>query len=46
MNTDSADERQKRITTAAYFKADARGFQPGYELESCLAAEAEVDETT
>jgi hypothetical protein len=27
---------------AAYFRAERRGFAPGYEIEDWLAAEAEV----
>jgi hypothetical protein len=30
------------IRTAAYFRAQGRGFAPGYEWEDWLAAEAEV----
>lgn len=33
--------RAARIAVAAYYKAQARGFQPGHELEDWLAAEAE-----
>ncbi len=33
-----------RIATAAYFKAEARGFAPGGELQDWLAAEREVAE--
>lgn len=35
-------ERQEMIRTAAYFRAERRGFAPGYEWEDWLAAEAEV----
>ena len=35
-------ERAEYIATAAYFRAEARGFTPGHELEDWLAAEAEV----
>jgi len=35
-------EHHARITTAAYFRAMQRGFEPGHELEDWLAAEAEV----
>ncbi len=31
------------IEIAAYFKAQARGFAPGFELDDWLAAEKEVD---
>ena len=30
------------IALAAYFKAEARGFEPGHELEDWLAAEREL----
>lgn len=33
---------QSRIEIAAYYKAQARGFAPGHELEDWLAAEKEV----
>ena len=35
-------EMSCRVAMCAYFKAEARGFEPGYELEDWLAAEAEV----
>lgn len=38
----SHEDREARIAAAAYFKAQARGFQPGHELEDWLAAEAET----
>jgi hypothetical protein len=38
-----ADAREQRIREAAYFKAEARGFAPGHELEDWLAAEAALD---
>jgi len=46
--SDSANEpdfgaRLQRIATAAYYKAEARGFVPGLEMEDWLQAEAEVD---
>lgn len=31
-----------RIATAAYYKAEARGFMPGRELDDWLEAEAEM----
>jgi len=40
--TPNADARQHMIAEAAYYRAEHRGFQPGYELEDWLAAEAEV----
>jgi hypothetical protein len=36
-------QRASLIATAAYLRAQNRGFQPGHELEDWLAAEAEVD---
>jgi len=32
----------EQIAIAAYLKAQARGFEPGHELEDWLAAEAEI----
>jgi hypothetical protein len=38
----SADEkRRQRIADGAYRRAEARGFEPGQELDDWLAAEAE-----
>lgn len=34
-------ERIAHIAVSAYYKAQARGFQPGHELDDWLAAEAE-----
>jgi hypothetical protein len=36
-------QRSSLIATAAYLRAQQRGFAPGHELEDWLAAEAEVD---
>lgn len=36
------DARYSRIAERAYYKAEARGFEPGHELEDWLAAETEV----
>lgn len=41
INDPYGEDRRSRIAAAAYFKAVARGFEPGYELEDWLAAEAE-----
>jgi len=35
--------REEFIRTAAYFRAERRGFAPGGELEDWLEAEREVD---
>lgn len=39
----SAEERQRMIVTAAYFRAERRDFESGHELEDWLEAEAEID---
>jgi hypothetical protein len=39
------EEREERIRTAAYFRAERRTFQMGREREDWLAAEAEIDAT-
>jgi hypothetical protein len=38
-----ADEREARIAELAYFKAEKRGFEPGYELADWFEAAQEVD---
>jgi len=37
------EERERLVATAAYFRAERRGFAPGYEVLDWLEAEAEVD---
>jgi hypothetical protein len=37
------EQRAALIAEAAYYRAEKRGFAPGYETEDWLAAEAEVD---
>jgi Protein of unknown function (DUF2934) len=39
----TAEERQQWIATAAYFRAQRRGFTPGQEAADWIAAEAELD---
>lgn len=39
-----AEDRLNYIATAAYYKAEARGFVPGLEMDDWLDAEAEFDE--
>lgn len=41
--TARAGAREAEIARGAYYRAERRGFEPGYELEDWLAAEAEVD---
>jgi len=36
-------ERYHGVAEAAYFRAERRGFLPGYELQDWLDAEAELD---
>jgi hypothetical protein len=38
-----ARERYRGVSEAAYFRAEHRGFLPGYELQDWLDAEAELD---
>ena len=40
----SPEERHDMIVTAAYYRAECRGFAEGCELEDWLAAEAEIDQ--
>lgn len=35
--------REEQVRLAAYLKAEARGFEPGQDLEDWVAAESEVD---
>jgi hypothetical protein len=37
------EERQQMIADNAYYRAERRNFEPGYELIDWLAAEAEID---
>lgn len=39
----SAQDRQRMIADAAYYRAQARGFAPRLELDDWLQAEAEID---
>lgn len=38
----SAEERRRLVEKAAYFRAETRGFTPGYELQDWIEAEVEV----
>jgi hypothetical protein len=38
-----APSREALIATAAYYRAERRGFLPGHEQEDWLAAEREID---
>lgn len=37
-------DQNSHIAILAYYKAQARGFEPGHELEDWLLAEAEVSQ--
>jgi hypothetical protein len=39
----TAAERVRMIETAAYYRAERRGFVTGHEAEDWLSAEAEID---
>ena len=41
--TITADERVRMVETAAYYRAERRGFVSGQEAEDWLAAEEEID---
>jgi Protein of unknown function (DUF2934) len=36
------EDKSCRIALLAYYKAEARGYEPGYELQDWLDAEAEI----
>ena len=40
----SLEERQRWVATAAYHRAEKRGFAPGYAIQDWLEAEAEIDQ--
>lgn len=42
----SRSDRMEHIAVSAYYKAQARGFTPGRELEDWLQAEAELTATS
>ena len=42
----SPDERLRRIREVAYYRAEERGFAPGFELLDWLEAERAVDEAS
>ncbi|MCP5245833.1 MAG: DUF2934 domain-containing protein [Burkholderiales bacterium] len=41
-STKSKSDMQSLIAVAAYYKAQARGFTPGHELDDWLTAEKEI----
>ena len=42
--TESAQDRYSRVAECAYYRAQARGFEPGHEEEDWLEAEEELSE--
>jgi hypothetical protein len=40
------EDKLNRIAVSAYYKAEARGYEPGHEMQDWLDAEAEVMEKT
>ena len=43
VNAPGAENRPDYVATAAYYKAEARGFEPGRELDDWLQAEAKFN---
>lgn len=41
--TQPPEDLHQAIAVAAYYLAEARGFQPGSELDDWLAAESQID---
>lgn len=39
------EDRFERIAIAAYYRAEARGFEPGMAMDDWLMAEAELERT-
>jgi Protein of unknown function (DUF2934) len=42
----NGEDRSSEIALRAYYKAEARGYQPGYEIQDWLDAEADVMKKT
>lgn len=40
---ESYDDKVSRIAVLAYYKAEARGYEPGHEMQDWLDAEAEIE---
>jgi hypothetical protein len=38
----NVDDKVSRIAVSAYYKAEARGYAPGHEIQDWLEAEAEL----
>ena len=42
--TSDIDRRRELIASAAYLRAERRGFEPGHEIDDWCAAEYEIDD--
>lgn len=42
LSNKSENQQRSRTAECAYYKAEARGFEPGHEMDDWLAAEAET----
>jgi len=42
---ESNEDRLYQIAVSAYYKAEARGYDPGHEIQDWLEAEAEIDKS-
>lgn len=42
INAVQEPDKATRIAVAAYFKAEARGYEPGHEIQDWIEAEAEL----
>lgn len=42
--TETVDDRYAKTAECAYYKAQARGFEPGHEIEDWLEAEDEISQ--
>jgi len=38
------EDKASQIALSAYYKAEARGYEPGHELQDWLEAEAEINQ--
>jgi hypothetical protein len=43
-NSGDDEDRLNRIAVSAYFRAEARGYEPGHEVQDWLDAETEMME--
>jgi hypothetical protein len=43
MQMDWEDELHELVAERAYYKAEARGYEPGHEIQDWIDAEAEIE---